>query len=132
MQSTRWTSGSLEAIQRQLGAALRAKLHVVTTIIIEGEEAYATGCARVGELLRYALPEAAAGEPVLEAQGAKKSEGALARRCVVGCALGKGRVRVCYVLCEFPSFICDQSEWGAAPFTLAHVTARELTRVPPF
>jgi hypothetical protein len=73
MQSTRWTSGCLEAIQRQLGPALRAKLHVVTTIIIEGEEAYATGCARVGELQRYALPEAAAGEPVLEAQGSKKS-----------------------------------------------------------
>ena len=82
MQSMRWTSGCLEAIQRQLGAALRAKLHVVTMIIIEREEAYATGCARVGELLRYALPEAAAGEPVLEAQGAKKSEG---RACAKVC-----------------------------------------------
>ena len=35
------------------------------------------------------------------------------------------------VLCEFPSSICDQSEGGAAPFTLAHVTAREVTRITP-
>lgn len=90
MQSTRWTSGCLEAIQRQLGPALRAKLHVVTTIIIEGEEAYATGCASVGELLRYALPEAAAGEPVLEAQGAKKERrSACAKVCGRLCP-GKG------------------------------------------
>ena len=61
----------------------------------------------------------------------KGAKDALARRCVVGCGLGKGRVRGCFVLCESPSSICDQSEWGAAPFTLAHVTARGLTRVTP-
>ena len=100
MQSTRWTSGCLEAIQRQLGPALRAKLHVVTTIIIEGEEAYATGCASVGELLRYALPEAAAGEPVLEAQGERKSEG---RACAKVCG------RLCPGKGESAGLLCS---WG--------------------
>ena len=48
----------------------------------------------------------------------KGAKDALARRCVVGCGLGKGRVRVCFVL-EGVSccFRCNR-QWAARPFTL--------------
>ena len=62
----------------------------------------------------------------------RKSEGALARRCVVGCALGKGRVRVCYVLGVYTFSFRRNRQWGAAPFTLDIPSAGAHPRVPPF
>ena len=82
----------------------------------------------MGELLRYALPEAAAGEPVLEAQGAKKSEGALARRCVVGCAWEKGRVRVCLLSLDLQTSHRNHRQWAARPFTLAPTLTLKVER----
>ena len=105
--------------QRQLGAALRAKLHVVTTIIIEGEEAYATGCARLGQILRYPFAGLLQRSQCWRHKEKERAKDALARRCVVGCAHGKGRVRVCYVLLFRKLNFRRNRQWGAAPFTLA-------------
>jgi hypothetical protein len=49
----------------------------------------------------------------------KEAKDALARRCVVGCGLGKGRVRVCFVLVVSKGTFWRNRQWGAAPFTLA-------------
>ena len=48
----------------------------------------------------------------------KEAKDALARRCVVGCGLGKGRVRVCNVLGVCTVSFRRNRQWGAAPFTL--------------
>jgi hypothetical protein len=104
----------------------------VTTIIIEGEEAYAAGSARLGQLLRYPFAGLLQRSQCWRHKEKERAKDALARRCVVGCAHGKGRVRVCYVLGVYTFSFFRNRQWGAAPFTLAplfefaHVTLTPL------
>ena len=58
----------------------------------------------------------------------RRAKDALARRCVVGCAHGKGRVRVCLLSLDLRTSHRNHRQWAARPFTLAPTLTLKVER----
>ena len=129
MQSTRWTSGCPRVNLALAWCCVPSEAARRATIIIKGEEADADGSARLGQLLRCPFAGLLQRSQCWRHKEQRRAKDALARRCVVGCGLGKGGLRVCNVLGVYTFSFLRNRQWGAAPFTLAHVTARVASQV---
>ena len=118
MQSTRWTSGCPRVNLALAWCCVPSEAARRATIIIKGEEADADGSARLGQLLRCPFAGLLQRSQCWRHKEQRRAKDALARRCVVGCGLGKGGLRVCNVLGVCTVSFRRNRQWGAAPFTL--------------
>ena len=128
MQSTRWTSGCPRVNLALTWCCVPSEAARRATIIIKGEEADAAGSARLGQLLRYLFAGLLQRSQCWRHKEQRRAKDALARRCVVGCGLGKGRVRVCLLSLDLQTSHRDHRQWAARPFTLAPTLTLQVER----